>query len=171
MDEHVTQDEHTPDVDRPQVVPASPGRGGARLLAAAVTLPWLLGYGITGAWAVTLGARASADGLTAIDAGYTRMVTPGGVIVVGALLLAAFGVLLGAGLMLLFGVRRAASWTAVAVVAGALTAGAVWAAARGGLGPGLWLLFFFGLAYVFVLALVRLASVPRRRGQDSVVSP
>src|SRR5665811_1752557 len=40
--------------------------------------------------------------------------------------------------------------------------------ARGGLDPGLWLLFFFGLVYVVVVAAVRIARVTRvaRHGGD-----
>lgn len=141
---------------------APPAGGGLRLLAVAVTLPWLLAYGVTGGWAVTRGARAAAAGLASLDVGYSRPVTPGGVLLVGGLLLAAFAVVLAAALLLLFDARGAGRWAAVAAVAAALSAGSVWAAARGGLGPGLWLLFFFGLLWALVLAAVRLATAAGR---------
>jgi hypothetical protein len=140
--------------------PPSAG-GGLRLFAAAVTAPWLVGYGVTGAWAVTRGARAAADGLSSIDVGYSRMVTPPGVILVGALLLTGFGVLLAAAMLVLYDARGRGKWAAVCAVAAALTAGSVWAAASGGLHPGLWLLFFGGLLYAVALSLVELWRVNR----------
>lgn len=118
--------------------------GGLRLLAAAVTAPWLVGYGVTGAWAVTRGARAAAGGLSSVDVGYSRLVTPPGVIFVGALLLAGFAV---------------------------LTAGSVWAAVSGGLHPGLWLLFFGGLLYAGALSLVELLRVTRVAGRGTIAGP
>jgi hypothetical protein len=141
--------------------------GGLRLLAAAVTLPWTILYGITGAWAVTRGARAFASGLEQLDAGYTRIVAPSELMYVGALLLAGFGVMLACALLLLFRRRSAMVWLPLLLVAAGLTAGSVWAAARGGLHPGLWVLFFFGLAYVTVVALVLVVHVTRaaRRGR------
>ena len=168
-------DGHAPDDDRPQ--PAAEDAttegvaAGRRLLAACVPLPWMLGYGITGTWAVTRGATAASAGLKTIDAGYTRMVAPTGVMLVGGLLLAAFAVLLAASLLLVLGGRRVAQWVPVAVVAGVLTAGSVWAAVRGGLYPGLWFLFFFGLAYVLVLAVVQAWRAARRPGRGAVVLP
>jgi len=135
--------------------------GGLRLLAAAVTAPWLVGYGVTGAWAVTRGARAAASGFSSIDVGYSRTVTPPGVIFVGALLLAGFAVLLAAAMLVLYDARGRGVWAAVCVVAVALTAGSVWAAASGGLHPGLWLLFFGGLLYATVLSTVELLRATR----------
>ena len=147
--------------------PSATSGGGRRLLAAAVTLPWLFLYGITGAWAVARGARAFADGLTTLDAGYTRFVTPTELMFVGALLFAGFGVLLACALLLIFGVRSAVAWLPLLLVAAGLTAGSVWAAVSGSLHPGLWVLLFFGLAYVTVVALVRVIQVTRavRRGR------
>ena len=130
--------------------------GGLRLLAAAVMAPWLVGYGVTGAWAVTRGLRAAADGLSSIDVGYSRPVTPSGVIFVGVLLLAGFAVLLVAAMLVLYDARGRGAWVAVCVAAVILTAGSVWAAASGGLHPGLWLLFFGGLLYAAALSLVEL---------------
>ena len=148
---------------------ASVGRPGAgrRLLAAAVTLPWFLAYGITGAWAVTRGAQAYSEGLKDFDVGYTRFVTPISVMYVGALLLAAFAVLLAFALLLLYDRRSAVVWLPVLLIAGGLTAGSVWASVRGGLAPLLWVLFFFGIAFVTVVALVRVVRVTRagRRGR------
>ena len=76
---------------------------------------------------------------------------------VGALLLAAFAVLLACALLLLFRHRSATGWLPVLLVAAGLTAGSVWAAVQGGLHPLLWVLFFFGLVYCTVVALVRVA--------------
>gem|GEM_PF-887612 len=153
-------------------VAQSGGSGvGLRLLAAAVTLPWLVVYGITGAWAVTRGALAAAEGLVELDAGYTRMVTPLGLVYVGALVLAAFAVLLACVLLLLFRRRSAAVWLPVLLVAAGLTAGSVWAAVSGGLHPLLWLLFFFGLAYATVVALVRVVQVTRAGRRGRIVPP
>jgi hypothetical protein len=145
--------------------------GGLRLLAAAVTAPWLVGYGVTGAWAVTRGARAAADGLSSVDFGYSRLVTPPGVIFVGALLLAGFAVLLAAAILVLYDARRRGAWAAVCVVAALLTAGSVWAAASGGLHPGRWLLFFGGLLYATALSLVELLLVTRAAGRDTIAGP
>jgi hypothetical protein len=145
--------------------------GGLRLLAAAVTAPWLVGYGVTGAWAVTRGARAAADGLSSFDVGYSRVVTPPGVILVGALLLAGFAVLLAAAMLVLFDARGRGAWAAVCVVATVLTAGSVWAAASGGLHPGLWLLFFGGLLYAAALSLVKLLREARAVARGAVAGP
>ena len=142
--------------------------GGLRLLTAAVTAPWLVGYGVTGAWAVTRGARAAADGLSSIDVGHSRSVAPVGSIVVGALLLVGFAVLLAAAMLVLYDARGRGRWAAVCVAAAVLTAGSVWAAARGGLHPGLWLLFFGGLLYVAVLCLVTLWRVTRAAGRGKI---
>ena len=145
--------------------------GGLRLLAAAVMAPWLVGYGIIGAWAVTRGARAAADGLSSFDVGYSRPVTPPGVIFVGALLLAGFAVLLAAAMLVLYDARGRGAWAAVAVVAAVLTAGSVWAAASGDLHPGLWVLLFFGLAYVTVVALARVVQVTRAARRGRIAQP
>ncbi|MEI6727869.1 MAG: hypothetical protein WCN81_16825, partial [Actinomycetes bacterium] len=102
------------------------GGGALRLLAAAVTLPWTIGYGLTGAWAVTLGARSFADGLTTIDAGYTRTVTPTALMYVGALLLAGFAVMLAAAVLILYARRSAMVWLPLLFVAAGLTAGSIW---------------------------------------------
>ena len=147
-----------------------PGAGW-RLLAAAVTLPWFVAYGITGAWAVTRGAQAYSEGLKDFDAGYTRLVTPTAVMYVGALLLAAFAVVLACALLLLFDRRSGMVWLPVLLVAGGLTAGSVWAAVRGDLAPVLWVLFFFGLAFVTVVALVRVVQVTRAERRARIVPP
>ena len=145
--------------------------GGLRLLAAAVTAPWLVGYGVTGAWAVTRGARAAADGLSPVDVGYSRLVTPPGVILIGALLLAGFAVLLAAAMLVLYGARRRAAWVAACIVAAVLTAGSLWAAASGGLHPGLWLLFFGGLLYAAALSLAELLYVTRAARRGTIPAP
>ncbi len=144
---------------------------GLRLLAAAVTLPWMVVYGITGAWAVTRGARAAAQGLSALDAGYTRLVTPLQLIYVGALLLAGFAVLLTCALLLVTRRRSAAMWLPVLLVAAGLTAGSVWAGVSGGLHPLLWILFFFGLAFTTLVALVRVVQVTRESRRGRIVTP
>jgi len=151
---------------------AATGSGvGLRMLAALVLAPWLLGYGITGAWAVTRGARAVADGLSSLDVGYSGMVTPRGVILVGALLLAAFATLLAVGLLLLLGSTGAGRWAAAGVVAALLTGGSVWAAVKGGLGLGLWSLFFFGLFYAAVLSFVRAWRVTHAPDRGRIARP
>ncbi len=162
-----------PNEDSPDAGPpvAAAFGGGLRLLAAATTLPWLLGYGTTGAWAVARALWAMRDGLPHLDAGYTRLVTPAGLLVVGALLLTAFATVLAAALLLLFAHRGRAVWLAVLVVALALTAGAVWAAVTGGLHPGLWLLYFFGLLYAAAVAAVQLRRVTRRAGRGRIAVP
>ena len=144
---------------------------GRRLLAAVVTLPWFLAYGITGAWAVTRGAQAYSEGLKDFDVGYTRFVTPTSVMYVGALLLAAFAVMLACALLLLFDRRSGVVWLPVFLVAGGLTAGSIWAAVRGGLAPLLWVLFFFGVAFVTVVALVRVVQVTRAERRARIVPP
>jgi hypothetical protein len=153
----------------PAGMPREPERSGAglRLLGAAVVLPWAIFYGVTGAWAIARGARALADGLRQLDAGYTRTVTPTELLFVGALLLAAFGVILACSLLLLFDRRSGASWLPLLLVAAGLTAGSIWASVSGGLHPALWVLFFFGLAYVAIVALVRVLQVTgaQRRGR------
>ncbi|MCX6362695.1 MAG: hypothetical protein NTW58_00700 [Actinobacteria bacterium] len=120
-----------------------------------------MGYGVTGTWAVTRGARAAADGLSSLDVGYSRLVTPPGVILVGALLLAGFAILLAAAMLLLYDARGRGVWAAVCAVAAVLTAGSVWAAVSGGLHPGLWFLFFGGLLYAAALSAVLLLRVAR----------
>ena len=152
------------------VARGGPG-GGLRLLAAAVMAPWLVGYGVTGAWAVTRGLRAAADGLSSIDVGYSRPVTPPGVIFVGVLLLAGFAVLLVAAMLVLYDARGRGAWAAVCVAAVVLTAGSVWAAASGGLHPGLWLLFFGGLLYGAALSLVQLLRVARAAARGAIAGP
>ena len=92
-------------------------------------------------------------------------------ILVGALLLAGFAVLLAVSLLLMLGSRRGATWAAVAVAAVLLVAGSVWAATRGGLSPGLWLFFFFGLVYAAVAAVIMLIGVTRARGRGRIAPP
>jgi hypothetical protein len=150
----------------PEGATEAPSRsgGGLRVLGALVMLPWLLGYGVIGTWTVVRGASAAASGLKSFDAGYTRLVSPAGVILVGALLLAAFAVLLATSMLLMIG-GRGATWAAVAAAAVLLVAGSVWAATRGGLSPVLWVLIFFGLVYaaaVAIVALVRATRAPER---------
>ncbi len=147
------------------------GGGGLRVFGAVVTLPWLLLYGITGAWAIARAARAAAEGLKQFDAGYTRFVTPAEVMVLGALLLAAFAVMMACALLLLFGRRSAMVWLPLLLVAAGLTAGSIWASVRGGLHPILWVTLFFGLAYVTVVALVRVLKVTRAERRGRIVSP
>jgi hypothetical protein len=134
-------------------------------------VPWLFGYGISGAWAVTRGVRAAAGGLSSIDVGYARLVTPVGVIFVGALLLSGFAVLLAAAMLLIYDARGRGAWAVVGVAAAALTAGSVWAAASGGLQPGLWLLFFGGLLYAVALSVVKLLRVTRAAGRGRIAGP
>ena len=145
--------------------------GWLRLLVAVVTLPWIFGYGIIGAWAITRGARGVAAGAAHIDVGYTRLVTPGAVIYVGALLLTAFAVLLTCSMLLIYDRRSPMAWIPVLFVSAGLAAGAVWAAARGGLNPGLWPLFFFGLVYVAVVAAVRIVRVTRAARRGTIAEP
>ena len=75
--------------------------------------------------------------------------------------------LLACGLLLLFRRRTAVAWLPLLLVAAGLTAGAVWAGVRGGIHPLLWVLLFFGLAYVAVISLVKVLQVTRaeRRGR------
>ena len=154
----------------PAEVELSRPGGGPRVLVALVMLPWLLGYGVIGTWTVVRGASAAASGLKSFDAGYTRLVSPAGVIVVGALLLAAFSVLLATSMLLMLG-GRGATWAAVAVAAVLLVAGSVWAATRGGLSPVLWVLFFFGLVYAAAVAIVALTRVTRAPGRGKIAPP
>jgi len=153
--------------------PPGPGTsgGGLRLLAAALLLPWLFVYGASGAWALTRGAQAWAQHLPHVDAGYERPVSPGGLIVVGALLVACFAVLLAAALLMLSASRRRGQWTAVLVAAAALTAGAVWAGVAGHMHPGLWLLLFFGLAFATTLAAVAVVRMPRAADRVRITGP
>lgn len=159
-----------PAADADAAPPAGSG-AGPRLLAAAVTLPWVFLYGITGVWAVTLAARAAGRGLRQVDAGYTRFVTPAQLAFVGALLLAAFAVLLACGLLLLFRRRSAAVWLPLLLVAAGLTAGAVWAGVTGGIHPLVWALLFFGLVYVTVVALIAVLQVTRPGPRDRIGEP
>jgi hypothetical protein len=161
-----------PDSDEPETPPAvEVAPGGLRLLGAAATLPWTFLYGVTGVWAVALAARAAGKGLRQLDAGYTRFVTPPQLAFVGALLLAAFAVMLACGLLLLFGRRTAAAWLPLLLVAAGLTAGAVWAGVSGGIHPLLWMLLFFGLVYVTVVSLVRVLQVTRAERRGRIVGP
>ena len=156
-----------PDADEPAPAADDASGGGLSVLAAAVTLPWVFLYGITGVWALALAARAAGQGLKQLDAGYTRFVTPPQLAFVAALLLTAFAALLACGLLLLFGRRTAVAWLPLLLVAAGLTAGAVWAGVSGGIHPLLWVLLFFGLAYVTVISLVKVLQVTRveRRGR------
>ena len=130
-----------------------------------------MGYGVTGAWAVTRGARATADGLSSIDVGHSRSVAPVGSIVVGALLLVGFAVLLAAAMLVLYDARGRGAWAGVCGAAAVLTAGSVWAAVSGGLHPGLWLLFFGGLLYSVALSLIALLRVTRAAGRGTIAGP
>ena len=96
---------------------------GLRVLGAAVTLPWLVLYGVTGVSAVTRAAQAYSAGRKQVDAGYTRFVSPGELAFVGALLLAAFAVMMACALLLLFRRRSAAAWLPLLLVAAGLTGG------------------------------------------------
>ena len=138
------------------------------LLAAVVPLPWALAYGAVGVGAVVRGASGLAAGSKLVEAGYSRPVSPGSLVFVGALLLAAFAVTLGAVLLLLLGRRSAAVWLPLLLVAGGLTAGSVWAAVRGDLAPVLWVVFFFGLVYATAVALLRLFQVTRAGGRGTM---
>lgn len=162
-----TADDATPAPAESERPPEEAGAGG-RLLAAAVTLPWVFLYGVTGVWAVTLAAKAASQGLKRLDAGYTRFVTPPALAFVGALLLAAFAVLLACGLLLLFRRRSAAVWLPLTLVAFGLTVGAVWAGIRGGLHPLFWLFLFFGLVYATVVGCVRVLQVTRAERRDTI---
>jgi hypothetical protein len=99
------------------------------------------------------------------------MVTPTERMFVGALLLAGFAVLLGCALLLLFQRRSAMVWLPVLLVAAGLTAGSVWASLSGDLHPVLWVVFFFGLAYVTVLALVRVVQTTRTSRRGGITRP
>ncbi len=74
-------------------------------------------------------------------------------------------------LLLLFGRRSAMVWLPLLLVAAGLTAGSIWASVRGGLHPILWVMLFFGLAYVTVVALVRVLKVTRAERRGRIVSP
>lgn len=150
---------------------SSSARGGLRLLAAVVTLPWLFAYGVLGTWAVVRAARAISDGADRIEAGYVHPVSPAGLLMVGALLLAAFATLLALALLLLWGSRRVAVWSTVAVAGWLLTAGAIWAALAGRLYPGLWFVYFFGIGYAAVVATVIAVRVTRRAAAGTIVAP
>lgn len=156
-----------PDAEEPAPAADEASGGGLSVLGAAVTLPWVFLYGVTGVWALARAASAAGQGLRQLDAGYTRFVTPPQLAFVGALLLTAFAVLLACGLLLLFRRRTAVAWLPLLLVAAGLTAGAVWAGISGGIHPLLWVLLFFGLAYVTVISLVKVLQVTRaeRRGR------
>jgi hypothetical protein len=160
-----------PDAAPPADAAVDRTAGRRRLLAAAVTLPWLIGYGVIGSWAVTRGARAAAGGLPSIDVGYSGMVSPAGVIVVGALLLAGFAALLATAMLVLHDARGRGPWATVCAVSAFLTAGSVWAAASGGLKPGLWFLFFGGLLYALALSLSRVRRVTRAAARGRIARP
>jgi len=155
------------DEQAPRVDAQRPG-GGLRLLAAAVMAPWLFAYGVSGTWAVARGALSVAAGVSSVDVGYARTVTPAGVIFVGALLLSGFAVLLAAAMLLIYDARGRGVWAIVCVAAAALTVGSVWAAASGGLRPVLWPLFFGGLLYAAALSAVKLLRVTRRAGRGRI---
>jgi nucleotidyltransferase/DNA polymerase involved in DNA repair len=70
-----------------------------------------------------------------------------------------------------FGVRSAMAWLPLLLVAAGLTAGSIWAAVSGDLHPGLWVLLFFGLAYVTVVALARLVQVTRAARSARIARP
>jgi len=154
----------------PELEALRPG-GWLRAFAAAVTLPWMLAYGIIGSWAVTRGARGIALDQAHIDVGYTSLTEPAKVIYVGALLLTAFAVLLACSMLLIYDRRSPVAWIPVLLVSAGLAAGAAWAAAHGGLDPGLWLPFFFGLVYVIVVAVVRLVGATRAGRRASGGTP
>jgi len=97
-------------------------------------------------------------------------VSPAGVILVGALLLAAFAVLLAIGMLLLLG-GRGVTWAAAAVAAVLLVAGSLWAATRGGLSPILWVLFFFGLVYAALVAVAALIRVTGGASRGTIARP
>lgn len=149
----------------------SENAGGLRLIGAIVTLPWLLLYGVTGVWAVTLAARAASQGLKQLDAGYTRYVSPGELAFVGAMLIVAFVVMLSCGLLLLFRRRSAMVWLPLLLVASGLTAGALWAGIEGRLHPLLWTFLFFGLVYVVVVAAVGVLHVTRVERRGTIAPP
>jgi hypothetical protein len=86
-------------------------------------------------------------------------------------MLAGFAVLLAAAILVLYDARGRGAWAAVCVAAAVLMAGSVWAAASGGLHPGLWLLFFGGLIYAAVLSLVQLVHVTRAAAHGRLVRP
>ena len=165
------QDAPPADAPAPPAVVGSGGGVGWRLIAAVALVPWLLGYGITGSWAVARAARALAQGLPHIDAGYTRPVSPAGLIVVGALLLAAFAVLLATALLLLTASRHRGVWTSVLILGLLLLAGAVWAGIAGSINPGLWLVLFFGLVLVAVIGAVVRTRMPRQPGRATIAAP
>jgi hypothetical protein len=154
-----------------RVVHDAPAHGGRRLIAAAVLAPWLVGYGITGSWAVARGVFALAQGLRHIDAGYGRPVSPEGLVVVGALLLAAFAVLLATTVLLLTASRRRAAWIAVLAVAALLSAGAAWAGVAGRLHPFLWLVLFLGVLLAVVFSAVALARMPHGPRRATMAGP
>ena len=79
--------------------------------------------------------------------------------------------MLACALLLLFGRRSAMVWLPLLFIAAGLTAGSVWAAVRGELHPALWVLFFFGLAYVTVVALACVLKVTRAERRARIVSP
>jgi hypothetical protein len=142
--------------------------GGLRLIGAVVTLPWVLLYGVTGVWAVTLAAQSASRGLKQLDAGYTRYVTPAQLGFVGALLLTAFAVTLSCGLLLLFRRRSGMVWLPLLLVSAGLTAGALWAGIKGELHPLLWVFFFFGLVYVVTIAAAKVLHVTRAERRDTI---
>jgi multisubunit Na+/H+ antiporter MnhG subunit len=145
--------------------------GGLRLIGAIVTLPWLLLYGVTGVWAVTLAAKSASEGLKRFDAGYTRYVTPGWLAFVGVLLVVAFAVMLACALLLLFRRRSVVAWLALLLVASGLTAGALWAGIQGRMHPLLWAFLFFGLVYVVAVAAAQVLQVTRTERWGTVARP
>ena len=155
----------------PPVVVQTGGRTGLRLMAAALLVPWLLGYGITGSWAVARGVRGVTQHVPHLDAGYSRPVSPASLVLVGALLLAGFAVLLAAALLLVASSQRRGLWSAVLVLALLLVAGAVWAGVAGHVDPGLWVVLFFGLLVAAVAAAVALVRMPGGGGRARIAEP
>ena len=145
--------------------------GALRLIGAVVTLPWVLLYGVSGVWAVTLAAQSASQGLKQLDAGYTRYVTPAQLGFVGALMLTAFAVMLACGLLLLFRRHSGMVWLPLLLVAAGLTAGAIWAGIEGELHPLLWASLFFGLVYVTAVAAVKVLHVTRAERRDRIAPP
>lgn len=147
------------------------GGAGRRLLVAFVLAPWLVGYGVTGSWAVTLGTRSLAGHQSQVDAGYTHPVSPGALIGVGVLLLVAFAALLATIMLLLLLSPRRGAWIAVLATTLALLAGSVWVAVAGQAGLAVWALFFFGLAFAALVDVLALLRMPRRFDRGTIARP
>ena len=167
---HPRRAPHPRSPPRPIVVQTAGGTG-LRLMAAALLVPWLLGYGITGSWAVARGVRGVTQHVSHLDAGYSRAVSPASLVLVGGLLLAGFAVLLAASLLLVASSQRRGLWSAVLVLALLLVAGAVWAGVAGHVNPGLWVVLFFGLLLAAVAAAVALVRMPGGAGRARIAEP